>query len=122
MLFCALVAAFPALGFKDKKKASSEPFAIVSGTVFAPDGRALEGAEVSLAALGSDGSPMDGDRKLRTVSSLRGEFSFRVPVAPARYRVQVKASRYVPQTKEVAIEGEQRKELSFLLEEAGSHR
>jgi hypothetical protein len=40
----------------------------------------------------------------------------RVPAVPMKYSVDVKAAGFKPDRKTVAIEGEQSRELSFLLE------
>ena len=55
-------------------------------------------------------------KKIQTVSSGRGEWSVRVPAVPMEYSIYVKCSGYEPQQKTVTVEGEQRKELNFMLD------
>jgi hypothetical protein len=87
------------------------PEAVIGGTVFRPPGLALPGAEVVI-------TPQEGDKpkKLKTVTNTRGEFAVRVPAVPMKYSVDVKASGFKPDEKTVVIEGEQRRDLSFLLD------
>jgi hypothetical protein len=105
------------LGFsasaKSKKKVQETREAVIAGTIFRPPGLALEGAEVTITA-------QEGEKpkKLKTVTNFRGEFAVRVPAVPMKYSVDVKAAGFKPDRKTVAIEGEQSRELSFLLETA----
>lgn len=55
-------------------------------------------------------------RKIEAVSDARGEFAIRVPPAPMRYTVTVKAKGFKTDQKEVAIQGEERVDLFFRLE------
>lgn len=86
---------------------------MIGGTVFRPPGLALAGAEVVVA-------PQEGEKpkKLKTVTNSRGEFAVRVPAAPMKYSVEVKAEGFKPDRKTVDIQTDQRKDLSFLLETA----
>ena len=78
-------------------------------------GFALPGATVLV-------TPEAGERngvkfkKLETSANNRGEFAVRVPAVPMGYRVDVKINGFQAQSQTVQIEGEQRKELSFVLE------
>ncbi len=86
---------------------------MIAGTVFRPPGLALPDAEVTV-------TPKEGEKpkKLKTVTNFRGEFAVRVPAVPMKYSVDVKAAGFKPDQKTVAIEGEQSRELSFLLDPA----
>jgi hypothetical protein len=115
---CALLCAIPSLAGKKKnspEKDLTEPHAVVAGTVFRSTGFALEAAEVTVAPE----SPSEDQSKIKKVKGLtdaRGEFAVRVPPVPMRYVVHVKLNGYQDQEKTVSIEGEQRKEINFLLE------
>ncbi len=107
-----LVIALAAAEKKPKKPtAASEAFSVIAGTVYRPPGFALPGAEIEVTP-----ESEDKPKKMKAVSDIRGEFALRVPVVPMKYRVDVKSSGYVPQQQTVAIEGEQRKDLTFQLE------
>lgn len=108
--------ALPAWAEKKPKKAggSSAQYAVIAGTVFRPPGLALAGAEVEVTP-DAEGKT----KKLKAVADPRGEFAVRVPAVPMKYKVDVKYSGYKPQQQTVAIEGEQRKDLTFQLELAG---
>jgi hypothetical protein len=101
-----------AVSAKDKKTQQTEPQAVIAGTVFNTSGFALGGAEVLVVA-----EPKES-KEMKTTANDRGEFAVRVPAVPKKYRIDVKIKGFQPQTKDVTIEGEQRKELNFLLEAA----
>jgi hypothetical protein len=109
------------LSGKDKKKKNdnSEAYAVIAGTVFRSEGFAVGGAEIAATPTATDTTAGDNAKTLKTLKTTaneRGEFAIRVPAVPMRYRVDVKLKGFGPQTKDVAIEGEQRKEVNFLLE------
>lgn len=102
---------------KSHAKKGAEPFAVIAGTVFRSPGFAVAEAEVVITPEAAS----VGEVKLKKVKVLtngRGEFATHVPPVPMRYNVDVKISGYEPQQKAVAIEGEQRKDVYFLLEPA----
>lgn len=88
---------------------TADDYALVAGTVFNPNGSALPRAEVILQAE-AGGKP----QKMR--SDARGEFSFRVPARPGRYNVSVKVAGFRSETKLVSIQGDERVDISILLE------
>jgi hypothetical protein len=114
-LALALIAfsAVPAAAEKKAKKPNeaAQTSSLIAGTVFRPPGFALPGAEVEVTQ-DADGKP----KKIKAVSDARGEFAVRVPPVPMKYKVDVKCNGYQAQQKSVAIEGEQRKDLTFQLE------
>ena len=110
-LFVLLVAPADAEKKPKKSSASSETFSVIAGTVYRPPGFALPGAEIEITPE-TEGKP----KKMRAVSDARGEFALRVPAVPMKYKVDVKSSGYVPQQQTVAVEGEQRKDLTFQLD------
>ena len=113
-LLAMLVA--PAAAEKKSKKpsATSEAFSVIAGTVYRPPGFALAGAEIEITP-DIEGKP----KKIKAYSDARGEFALRVPIVPMRYKIDVKSTGYLPQQQSVAIEGEQRKDLTFRLEPVG---
>ena len=61
---------------------------IIKGSVFAPDGRSVGGADIKVERISSDGSI----KKLgSTLSSYSGEFTFRFSEGSAKYRVTASA-------------------------------
>ena len=102
-----------ARGSDKPKSRVPAPYGIVGGTVFRDSGFALPGAEVALKA-----DPENGERALkpqRAVTDARGEFAFRVPAAAMRYRISASAKGFVPQEKEVFIQGEERTDVTLTL-------
>ena len=89
----------------------------MAGTVFQEDGRLLRGAEVAVRP-----EPEGGSRSklkaLTAASDDRGEFAFRVPAAPMRYTVTVKAAGFKTQEKTVSISGDERVDVYFQMERA----
>jgi hypothetical protein len=112
-LVLLVLLAVPALSAKKPKKTSeaSQPFAMIAGTVFRPPGFALPGAVIQIEPESESKS-----KKVKTVSDSRGEFAVRVPPVPMKYTVTVTSNGYQAQQRTVAIEGEQRKDLSIQLE------
>lgn len=94
--------------------AAADDYAIIAGTVFRDTGHACPGAEVILESVPSEGEKKSKPQK--QISTFRGEFSFRVPAKPMRYTVSVKASGYRPQSKPVTIQGDERIDISVLLD------
>ena len=101
------VAAQPAAAQKGK---AAEPFAVVGGSVFREPGYALPEAKVVLALKDSPKG-----KKLETFTSPRGEFTFRVPPAPATYVVRVTCKGFHPEEKEAAVTGEEHVDVTFML-------
>jgi len=115
VLVAVLVFAGPAAAEKKPKKngEASEVSSVIAGTVFRPPGFALPGAEIEVTPE-AEGKA----KKFKAVSDARGEFALRVPPVPMKYKVDVKCNGYQPQHQVVAIEGEQRKDITFQLEPA----
>lgn len=88
--------------------ALADEYALIYGTVFRPTGHAMPGAEVVLQS--------DGGKALKTKSSARGEFTFRVPAKPLRYTVTVKAAGFKTESKSVSVQADERVDVTFLLE------
>ena len=116
LIFLLIAAAVP-LAAAGKKKAVSETYSIVAGTVFREPGFALPQADVTLIPNPQqDGLPVKV-KKLSTVSDARGEFVFRVPAATMRYTVKVAAKGYHGEEKTVNVQGEDRADVTFQLHE-----
>jgi hypothetical protein len=98
--------------------ARAEDYGLVAGTVFRGSGHALPGAEVRIQAVRPEGEvPAEKlPKPQRAVTNFRGEFTFRVPAKPMRYTLSVKAAGFTPAAKDVAIQGDERIDVSFLLE------
>jgi len=104
-----------AFGKKDKAKAASPAFALIAGTVYRPPGFALVGAEIVIAPEPTD----DASAKLKKINAVpdaRGEWAVRVPPVPATWRVDVKMNGYRPEQRSVSVTGEQRIDISIILE------
>lgn len=115
----AAIALFAPLGFSAKKeKRAPEAFAVIAGTVYRPPGFALPGVSVVVAPEQTEAGSIKL-KKSEAVTDARGEFTVRVPPVPAKWRVDVNMKGYRPEQKSVSVEGEQRVDLSFVLEPAG---
>jgi hypothetical protein len=99
-----------------KKKAAPESYALVSGTVFRDSGYALPNADVTLVPDAQADSAPVKVKKMQTLSDPRGEFVFRVPPASMHYVVKVAAKGYQGQQKSVAVQGEERADVTFQLQ------
>ena len=86
---------------------------MIAGSVFRDTGFSLAGAELTVEPEANTPSKF---KRIKTVTDARGEFAVRVPAAPMRYTVSVKARRYRLDRKEVSIQGEERVDLIFRLE------
>lgn len=114
MLIACLVPALAAPGSGQKSKPS---FALIAGTVFRNSGFSLPGAEVTVDPDPGAGPPARLKR-IRVRTDARGEFAVRVPPAPMRYNVSVRAREWQGQQKTVSVQGEERIDLSFVLSPA----
>ena len=97
------------------KSGRPEPFALIAGSVFRDTGFSFAGVELTVEPA-PEPKPPSKFKRIKTVTDARGEFAVRVPAAPMRYTVSVKARRYRPDRKEVSIQGEERVDLIFRLE------
>ena len=70
------------------------------------------------ACAGSNQLTLKGveSKPIEAVTDSRGEFAIRVPAVASKWTVDVSAKGIGRQSKSVTIEGEQRLELSFVLE------
>ncbi len=101
--------------FAGQREQTASPRAFVAGTVFRDPGFAFPGARVVLISIpepGSGGKP----KKRKEVSDNRGEFLFPVPAVESHFKVSVLAKGFGPQEKTVEIRGEERVDVTFLLE------
>ena len=83
--------------------------------MFRNTGFSLPGAEVTVIPESATGTRAKA-KKIKAVSDARGEFAVRVPAAPMRYTVGVKASGYRAQQKSISITADERVDLFFRLE------
>ena len=99
-----------------KKRAVSQSYATVAGTVFDQRGYALPSADVALIPdPPAENTPVK-IKKLQALSDSRGEFAFHVPPGAVHYTVKVSAKGYQPSQKSVSVEGEERVDVTFQLE------
>jgi len=98
-----------------KKKPALETYAVISGSVFQESGYALPDADVTLVAEPPSGAGPAKAEKMQAVSDTRGEFIFRVPPGPAAYTIVVAAKGYQSLRKPVAVESQERVEVTFQL-------
>lgn len=113
-VLAALLATAPLTAGKHKNAPGE--FAIVGGTVFRDPGFALPGAEVTLVPVPPAGSHQKV-KKLKAVSSPRGEFAFRVPPGPMQYTLSVTCKGFKPEEKTASIQSFERIDVNFLLTE-----
>lgn len=99
--------------------AAAENHAVISGTVFREPGFALPGAEVLLKPEPDPAASKKVKVKsMKAQSDRRGEFAFRVPAAPMRYTVTIRATGYLEEKKTVTIQGEERQDVFATLKTA----
>ncbi len=98
-----------------KKKKAPKKVAVIAGTVFQYVGFSLPGAMVTVTPMLEDGSEVDKKAIQSAPADRRGEFAFRVPAGAMRYNVRAEADGWQPAEKTVAVEWDQRYELSFRL-------
>lgn len=75
--------------------------AFIRGSVFTSEGYSLSGAQVEIARVGADGKLTRVDNRVTTET---GQFAFRLPPSPSRYRVTAKASGWETSSQEVEID------------------
>ncbi|MFN3325935.1 MAG: carboxypeptidase-like regulatory domain-containing protein [Bryobacteraceae bacterium] len=99
----------PGLPAKERKRKQPEAHAVIAGTVFREPGFLLAGAEVTLTPDPDQDLPKNLKIKpTKAVSDSRGEYAFRVPAAPVRYTVSVRASGFQSAEKRIEIFGDER--------------
>jgi hypothetical protein len=76
--------------------------AFIRGSVFTEMGRSVPGVRVELARILSESSTEKLDSR---ITGETGEFVFRVPPEPGRYRLTVKADGAEPASKDVEVDG-----------------
>jgi hypothetical protein len=119
LAIAALLCAPAAAGAKkEKSKATPAAFALIAGTVYRPPGFALPDVEVKVVPESSEAENVKL-KKAEAITDARGEFAVRVPPVPAKWRVDVKVVGYRPEQRSVSVTGEQRVDLSIVLEPAG---
>ncbi len=95
--------------------AAEEPYALIAGSVFRPNGTSMPAAEVVLTAELEEPKAKKPKPQKQT-SNFRGEFTFRVPAKPMRYTLSVRSSGYKPLMKTVQVAGDERQDVSLMLE------
>jgi Carboxypeptidase regulatory-like domain len=86
------------------------PYAIIRGAVFTEEGFTLANALVKIEKI------TEGKRfKSEAVSQEAGEFSFRLTVEKATYRVTATAKGFEPASKDVEIEGDDVRQIAISL-------
>ena len=120
-LTIALLCFAGAIEAKKDKPEATEPFALIAGTVFRPPGLALAGAAVVISPESTE-SGNGKLKKIEAVTDARGEWAVRVAPVPADWRVHVKMNGYRPEQRSVSVKGEQRIDLSIILEPAAQSK
>ena len=116
--------AAPAQGKKKAPAAqAATEFAVVSGTVFRESGLALPEADVTLEVVRDPPVAAKAKvKKLRAMTSPRGEFAFRVPPVAMKYRVSVSAKGFQAAEKVVEVQGgSERVDATFSLAPESKH-
>jgi hypothetical protein len=101
-------------GAAEQKEKPAAEYSIISGSVFREPGFALPQAEVTLQVETDERGPKKS-RKLKTETSPRGEFTFRVPFEKGVYTLMVAARGFARQQKRVEVQGRDRIEVTFML-------
>jgi uncharacterized protein YdeI (BOF family) len=85
---------------------------IIKGSVFAPDGRSVGGADIKIERISSDGST----KKVgSSIASYSGEFTFRFSEGAAKYRVTA-SSKNASASKEIVVDNAAIYRLAITLE------
>lgn len=103
------------LGAAAVSASAEEAYALIAGSVFRPNGASMPSVEVSLTAE-PDEQKGKKPKAQKQTSNFRGEFTFRVPAKPMRYTLSVRSSGYKPLTKTVQVAGDERQDVSLMLE------
>ena len=126
-LICLTLVVGEAASAQGKKKSSAaqaaSEYAVVSGTVFRDSGLALPEAEVTLEVV-QDPPVVSKSKmkKLKAMTSPRGEFAFRVPPVAMKYRVAVSARGFQAAEKVVEVQGgSERVDATFSLSPESKH-
>jgi len=99
-----------------KKKPAVEPYTLLAGTVFRDTGFSLPNAEVIVIPSPAGGTQVK-IKKLQAVSDSRGEFAFRLPTGKMQYVIKVSAKGYHSEEKSIAVDNEDRVDVTFQLHE-----
>lgn len=113
---CLLLAsAATGLSEKPKKQPTADAAAFIGVSVFREPGYAVPGAELRLSPTGS---PATGakSKPAKGITGPRGEFVFHVPPGPMQYVVSATAKGLATQQKTVSVQGEERVDVTFMLE------
>ena len=94
---------------------AEEAYALIAGSVFRPNGASMPSVEVTLSAEPDEQKGKKPKARKQT-SNFRGEFTFRVPAKAMRYTLSVRSSGYKPLTKTVQVAGDERQDVSLMLE------
>jgi hypothetical protein len=94
---------------------AQDSYALIAGSVFRPNGTAMPSVEVVLTPEPGE-KPARKPKSQKQTSNFRGEFTFRVPAKAMRYTLSVRASGYKPLTKTVEVAGDERQDVSLMLE------
>ncbi len=108
ILACCLLAGSPVW--------AEESYALIGGSVFRPNGTSMPSVEVALTADPDEPQKGKKPKAQKQTSNFRGEFTFRVPAKPMRYTLSVRSSGYKPLTKTVQVAGDERQDVSLMLE------
>ncbi len=111
-----LTAAACCLAAEKPSRKAAEPAALIAVSVFREPGFALPGAEIVLSSA-PDGKDASKVKKAKGTTDARGEFVFHMPPGPAVYQLSVSAKGLKPQEKQVRVEGEERVDVTFMLEQ-----
>jgi hypothetical protein len=118
-VLAAALLLLPASGSAAQTKPQTS-YALIVGTVFRDTGMSLPGAQVTLRAEGASEQARKF-KKMQVTTDSRGEFAFRVPEAPMRYVLSVKASGYNSQEKTIEIPAQDGQDVFFRLDPASKN-
>ena len=110
LLLPVLFSAHGLLAQGTKRKAKSEPYAVVAGTVFRDPGFAQSGASVILALKSAPAKKLQ-----QQISSPRGEFTFRVPAGANTYVVTATLKGFQTARQEIEIQDQEQINATLLL-------
>lgn len=114
LLFLLAAVMAPSAGAENKK--AQPAYALVGGTVFQESGFALPNAAVTIGPDPQPGDSAPKSKKMQAISDARGEFVFRVPPGAMHYILKVSAKRHQAQEKSVAVQRDERVDVTFQLQ------
>ncbi len=96
----------------------TEEYALVKGTVFTFVGRSFPGVEIEIERVDVEEKDRKKTRREARSDSI-GEFAFRLPPGPAKWKITFRAENFAEDKREIEIFADERVDLTVLLKPEG---